>query len=541
MAKILSIIILLTFGLSEGWKCGGTHEHFQYISRDNHRMLYTRSTSWSPIRILYYYQNFDLGSSSLNTYFENTVMPSVNTFFTHALSVKPIQGTLSLAGMTNCGTEITIPAAHKNPGVTNTDLILYITSNNLSGQGYVAYAGACVMDGTSGNPLAGRIVINAPNFNTSSSQEQLSVVIHETTHVLGFSSGLFPTWRDSNGNIYKPSSLTWTGTLRGASKTLLITPNVASYSRSAFNCSTLKGMELEDQGGSGTVGSHWDMRTLLNEYMISHVSDDVIYSTITLAALQDSGWYLPDYTVGQTPIFARNIGCSFFSKKCITSGVSNYPSLFCDSSNSLTCDAMYLHKSNCNIVTYSSALPTAFQYFASSTTGGADIFTDYCPFRSRYANGSCRGNLLSTFVTSGASEVIGDTSRCFVSTLRLSSYGSIAAPNAACYPVIACSSTAATVLVGIVQVVCPFTGGSFSVAGYTGTLTCPSSNALCSDTPCKNGCYGSGRCVLGVCQCYSGYSGNDCSIVCGSYCAICTVSSCLTCVTGHTLSAGVCV
>ncbi len=27
-----------------------------------------------------------------------------------------------------------------------------------------------------------------------------------------------------------------------------------------FNCSTLEGVQLEDQGGDGTAGSHWEAR-----------------------------------------------------------------------------------------------------------------------------------------------------------------------------------------------------------------------------------------------------------------------------------------
>ncbi len=40
--------------------------------------------------------------------------------------------------------------------------------------------------------------------------------------------------------------------------------------RGHFNCSTLEGVQLEDQGGSGTAGSHWEARitkvTTINHY-----------------------------------------------------------------------------------------------------------------------------------------------------------------------------------------------------------------------------------------------------------------------------------
>ena len=32
--------------------------------------------------------------------------------------------------------------------------------------------------------------------------------------------------------------------------------------RAHFNCPTLGGVELENQGGSGTAGSHWEKRIL---------------------------------------------------------------------------------------------------------------------------------------------------------------------------------------------------------------------------------------------------------------------------------------
>lgn len=39
--------------------------------------------------------------------------------------------------------------------------------------------------------------------------------------------------------------------------TRVITPTVAREARAQFNCSSLDGAQLEDQGGSGSVNSHW--------------------------------------------------------------------------------------------------------------------------------------------------------------------------------------------------------------------------------------------------------------------------------------------
>ena len=50
--------------------------------------------------------------------------------------------------------------------------------------------------------------------------------------------------------------MTTTVNIRGTLKTLITTPNVIKKSIEAFNCTSLIGMELEDQGGSDTSGSH---------------------------------------------------------------------------------------------------------------------------------------------------------------------------------------------------------------------------------------------------------------------------------------------
>ena len=51
-------------------------------------------------------------------------------------------------------------------------------------------------------------------------------------------------------------------------------------------------MELENQPTSqgACYGSHWEQRLFTNELMASTSSHAQIYSALTLAALEDSGW-----------------------------------------------------------------------------------------------------------------------------------------------------------------------------------------------------------------------------------------------------------
>ena len=248
-----------------------------------------------------------------------------------------------------------------------------------------------------------------------------------------------------------------------------------------------------------------------SEVLTNSLTDYPMYSTITLALLNDTGLYpYIDFTVGQTPIFGRNAGCSFFNTPCITKGVSNFPSLFCDKI-SIGCDYVHFSKAKCYFTQSKTPLYTYYQYFSRPYLGGADPYPDYCPYYKPLPNGSCRGDYINNQTDPITGEVTGPSSRCFVSSLTDANSCPIA-NNAACYQLINCNdTTGATVKVGAQFVICPLNGGFISVPGYNGNLTCPTYSVLCGDIPCPNGCYSAGRCIKGVCACFSGFSGVDCS------------------------------
>ena len=53
-------------------------------------------------------------------------------------------------------------------------------------------------------------------------------------------------------------------------------------------------------GGSGTAGSHWEKRLVANEFMNPQVADNpVLFSALTLALFEDTGWYKPNYGAAQ--------------------------------------------------------------------------------------------------------------------------------------------------------------------------------------------------------------------------------------------------
>ena len=353
-----------------------------------------RSISLAPIRLVFYQSSFDLGSPTLNSNFNNVLIPLVNNFFTQALSVYSVQGNLKIS-QNLCTSTISIPTSHQTLGLPNADLIIYLITDNTSGQAYTALGDACVLDNNLNNPIAGYIQINAQNFNSYTQDVQYSIILHEMTHLLGFSQSLSAFWKNNNGVSYAPNESFLNTTIRGVSTNLVITPHVMEKTREAFGCNSVTGMELDNPGPTG--GYHWKMRIMFNDIMVPSPVNNFIYSSITLALLQDTGWYNVNYNIGQVPLFGNNAGCGYFSNRCITNGISNFPNLFCTSAGAATCDPFNIYKANCNIIiSFFLPVPSAYQYFLSPYTGGADPSPDYCPYNAPIAGSNCRSNSITS-------------------------------------------------------------------------------------------------------------------------------------------------
>ncbi|EGR30053.1 leishmanolysin family protein, putative, partial [Ichthyophthirius multifiliis] len=121
-------------------------------------------------------------------------------------------------------------------------------------------------------------------------QDILEIVIHEMTHVLGFSEHSIPLWIQSDKSLYpKP---TFIQKLRGIDALFLKTPKVLQFARKYFNCPSLTGIPLENLGGQGSVNSHWKNTIINTEYMNSQQQSlQSYFSGFTANLLRDTGFY----------------------------------------------------------------------------------------------------------------------------------------------------------------------------------------------------------------------------------------------------------
>ena len=166
--------------------------------------------------------------------------------------------------------------------------------------------------------------------------------------------------------------------VNGINRTLITSPNVLKAAKKHFGCSEIDGIELENQGGSGTSGSHWESRVMLGDYMIGFDYSEIYLSEITLGLFNDSGWYrVNDYTGG---LFrhGKNQKCDFLKEKCIKNEITPFSNEFCIDKAFYRCGSSRLTRSFCYLVSYTSDVPSDYQYFSDTLKGGYS-YSDYCP------------------------------------------------------------------------------------------------------------------------------------------------------------------
>lgn len=78
---------------------------------------------------------------------------------------------------------------------------------------------------------------------------------------------------------------------------MLATALIANFNKKA---------EIEDGGGGGTAGSHWEKRVFNNEYMTGSDVEWSVFSPLTLAYFADSGWFQIDDSKAQALIWGKN-------------------------------------------------------------------------------------------------------------------------------------------------------------------------------------------------------------------------------------------
>ncbi|XP_059490130.1 leishmanolysin-like peptidase [Neocloeon triangulifer] len=317
------------------------------------------------------------------------------------------------------------------PGIANADFVFYVSAMETERchKGMtVAYAAHCQQEAALDRPIAGHANLCPDSISTKPQELEilLSTVKHEILHALGFSSSLYAFYRDSDGNPLTPridngklvlneklQTRQWSEKVirtltrkdwkvRGGNITrmvqMVVLPKVVEEVRRHFGCDSLEGAELEDQGEEGTAMTHWEKRVFENEAMTGTHTQNPVYSRITLALMEDTGWYRANYSMAQVLSWGKDLGCDFAQKSCkewmdkrVKLGLSIHP--YC---NKVKKDPLETECTDdrssvalCNLVEHSGYLPTKYQNFdaiphisqgSEGKYGGSVALADYCPY-----------------------------------------------------------------------------------------------------------------------------------------------------------------
>ena len=353
-------------------------------------------------------------------------------------------------------------------GDNNFDVIIFLEMSNDLDKNILAAGSPCILL-TNYQPIAGIVKINKnlSSKNTNFNYYMKTLLFHEISHVLAY-----------HPYIFQYKNLISTKTIDGEKYYYISSPKVIEKAKRHFGCDNIKGVQLENDGGDGTSGSHWDSRYMLGDYMMASDYSDVILSDISLALFEDTGFYKVNYYTGGLFRFGKNQGCSFFEKKCLYNQGQNtiFPNDFCNENGKEFCSSSHLSKGNCYITKYSS-IKEKYRYFGDKHTGGFS-HADYCPVS--YAATTNNDYYFPSNCRNGKSvyegEIINEDSLCFESSINNSDMKSV------CYKM-ECDQNGKTfnIYIGKNIVTCP---GNETVLNnpseLNGKIKCPNYNLVCT-------------------------------------------------------------
>ena len=512
---------------------------------------------FQPIRIHFDTTALDEQLSTFNKpkidFVKNVILPRMRDFWSTALSVVPVQdklfvSTSELQGRIYCGdSEFSkVPNDHISNGVPNADLILYVSgapSTRFCGPSTLAVAVACNFDQFD-RPTAGAInfcldQIELDEYGSATESiidDNVDVAIHEAAHVLGMSSNSYRFyWNPDTGTVRTPRPFQERDVIcvNGKEQTLIlpdpntmkffianngqryasiVTPKVATVARNQFDCQELNGAQLENQptGEGSCTGDHWDERLFYSEALSGVISPTTnVLSPLTLALLEDSGWYKANYTISHNSPWGLGAGCDFISGLCLIGGgdgrdgelPSYSQGFFCNKASKRGCSPALSHKMACTMIDYSLRggeymPPETLQYFAKPEIGGPRE-ADFCPVYGSQYSGldpeelDCRIKSNEDSIDVIYSEEYGENSMCFETS------GS----EGRCYRAqciyedfnlkLNVDGTWYTCEEDFQQIEVSTLNGAFGT-----TVTCPRLSQACPDMFCPVNCAGRGECVF---------------------------------------------
>ena len=319
------------------------------------------------------------------------------------------------------------------------------------------------------------------------------LLLHHLIHFLGFSYENFDYFikLGAEKKVYETQIENYIRT------NYIITPKVLEIAKKYYNCKNITRIPLDNNDGN--LVAHWDSRLLLGDIMSSYNENYKIeqaISELTLALLEDSGWYEINYYTGGLMRFGKNKGCDFIYKKCS----SIFKNEFCEDSKYLSCSSGRQSRTYCkyNSNPYIPEIDSCLINEPYTSELIADEYVGNCKYSKtkdvygsiydQFFHGNKRSDIMSNYY-----ETFSDNSFCvLVSMIPNASSDDeninylLQKINAICYELF-CSDTTLTIKINEQYITCPRQGGKVKIGGYyQGHIYCPDYNLICTGTTLCN-------------------------------------------------------
>ncbi|CAA0106358.1 Uncharacterised protein [BD1-7 clade bacterium] len=378
--------------------------------------------------------------------------------------------------------DIDVPSAWRTQGLANTDFVVFLdnatdncTTNTL------AWATTCDWD-ANGKPIAMRLNMCPRMLSNPEPVTDVDTLEHEMIHGLAFNPQGYDNFVGCDGRSLGGIEQTTRMVTNpfGESQREITTGRVVMQAREHFGCSAITGVPLEDDGAQGTESAHWEQRLFAHETMAGNQFGPSRLSSVTLALLEDSGWYQPDYSRADALFHGKGQGCAFLTG----TSPQEFPFDFCSSVSDNGCLPDATHRGICQIFETSGDVTSpVFQHFGNSTELGPEV-SEFFPFRAEPFDltgtlasvgfhHACTDPRGSTFVNRNIGETWGESSRCFTGVDPNSG-----ARTGLCYESVCRDDHLAVVYEGV-EYVCPQEGGSMGIPFQNVELICPQFARIC--------------------------------------------------------------
>ncbi|EGR32457.1 leishmanolysin family protein, putative [Ichthyophthirius multifiliis] len=257
-------------------------------------------------------------------------------------------------------------------------------------------------------------------------------------------------------------------------------------------------MQLENNGDTKFIGSHWKELILFNELMAAESSGkDSQLSVFTIALLRDTGYYAEvNESMADDFQSGRNRGCDFVLKACQSD--TQYPEFTQKKYSPDQCTS----KNN-----------------GYGKVKQIDLYDNCKTVQNTFY---CEDSDLNNYVNNFSFQYFGVNSKCLKST-SIQGNNKFQYSNARCH-LVQCSPDSTQITITFTQqalqlLLCTKQDQGKEIQVVKGQpefgyITCPDNyREFCNYTPeCPNYCSRKGICILGQCRCSSRWSGADCNI-----------------------------